>query len=114
MAESTSQRSTAYNNYSSIRAPWLTEAATLRKQKKLTQQVLTDLVGIHVVQIHGYEGGDAQPTLEVIRKLAIALSTSADEPVFDHNEREPDHDVQMQFESLAPFTRKRSKWPSRF
>ena len=78
---------------------------SLRKAKGLTQQALADEVGIHVVQIRRYEGGDAQPTLEVIRKLAIALSSSADALVFDHDEREPSDDLKMQFESISRFTK---------
>ena len=82
---------------------------TLRKQKKLTQQVLADQVGVHVVQIRRYEGGDAQPTLEVIRKLAIALSVSADVLVFDQDERGPSDDFRMQFEALGQFTAEEKK-----
>ncbi|MBL4827253.1 MAG: helix-turn-helix transcriptional regulator [Spongiibacteraceae bacterium] len=77
---------------------------TLRKSKKLTQQVLANQVGIHVVQVRRYEAGDAQPTLEVIRKLAIALSVSADALVFDKDERGPGDDFQMQFEAINRFT----------
>ena len=52
--------------------------ATLRKDKRFTQQALADLAGVHVAQIRRYEAGESQPTLDVIRKLAIALSVSAD------------------------------------
>ena len=83
--------------------------ATLRKEKKLTQQALADMVGVHVVQIRRYEGGDAQPTLEVIRKLAVALSVSADALVFDKDERGPSDDFKMQFEALSQFTSEEKK-----
>ena len=78
--------------------------ATLRKERKFTQQFLADQVGVHVVQIRRYEGGDVQPTLEVIRKLAIALSVSADVLVFDQDERGATDDFRMQFEALGRFT----------
>ncbi|MBL0379949.1 MAG: helix-turn-helix transcriptional regulator [Desulfofustis sp. PB-SRB1] len=48
-----------------------------QKEKGLTQQKLAKLVGLHVAQVRRYEGGTSQPTLEVIRKLAVALSVSA-------------------------------------
>lgn len=51
--------------------------------------------GVHVAQIRRYEGGDSQPTLEVIRKLAIALSVSADMLVFDKEERGPNDDLKL-------------------
>jgi transcriptional regulator with XRE-family HTH domain len=78
--------------------------AALRKEKKLTQQALADKVGVHVVQICRYESGDTQPTLEVIRKLAIALSVSADTLVFDKDERGPDDDLKLQFEAISQFS----------
>ena len=76
----------------------------LRKEKKLTQLALSKQVGVHVVQIRRYEAGDAQPTLEVIRKLAIALAVSADALVFDKDERGPDDELRLQFEALQKFT----------
>ena len=45
----------------------------LRKKKRgYTQQILTDKIGIHVIQIKRYEAGAAQPTLEVFRKIVLA------------------------------------------
>jgi transcriptional regulator with XRE-family HTH domain len=73
----------------------------LRKQKKLTQQALSDLIGIHVTQMRRYEAGTSQPTLEILRKLAIALSVSADMLLFDRNERGPDEDLRLHFEAAA-------------
>jgi transcriptional regulator with XRE-family HTH domain len=78
--------------------------SVLRKERQFTQQVLADKVGIHVVQLRRYEAGDSQPTLEVIRKLAISLSVSADMLVFDKDERGPDDELKLQFEALQQFT----------
>jgi transcriptional regulator with XRE-family HTH domain len=75
----------------------------LRKEKSLTQQALADLVGMHAIQIHRYESGSSQPTLEAIKKLAVALSVSADELVFDKDERDPDEDLRLQFEAISRF-----------
>ena len=77
--------------------------ATFRKRKGLTQLALADQVGMHVIQIRRYEGGASQPTLDVIRKLAIALSVSADELVFDKDERGPEEDLMLQFEAVSRF-----------
>jgi transcriptional regulator with XRE-family HTH domain len=74
--------------------------AALRRQKKLTQQALADAVGIHVSQLRRYEAGQSQPTLDVIRKLAVALSVSADLLVFDKDERGPGDDLRLQFEAI--------------
>ncbi len=83
--------------------------STLRKQRQLTQQALADLVGVHISQIRRYEGGESQPTLEVIRKLAVALSVSADVLVFDKDERGPEDEFRMRFEALGQFTEDEKK-----
>ena len=71
----------------------------LRKQKGLTQQALSDLTGVHLTQIRRYEGGVTLPTFEILRKLAVALSVSADLLLFDESERGPDDDLRLQFEA---------------
>lgn len=78
--------------------------AALRKERRFTQQALADKVGVHLSQIRRYEAGETQPTLDVIRKLAIALSVSADLLIFDTNERNPDDELRLQFEALSQFS----------
>jgi transcriptional regulator with XRE-family HTH domain len=60
-----------------------------RKHKGLTQQALADHVGIHVTQIRRYEAATSQPTLDVLRKLAVTLGISTDTLVFAESERGP-------------------------
>lgn len=79
------------------------QLAALRKHHGLTQQALAERVGIHVVQLRRYEGGTSQPTLDVIRRLATALSVSADLLLFGKNERGPDEDLRLQFEAVSRF-----------
>lgn len=74
---------------------------TLRKERKLTQQSLADLLGVHVMQIHRYETGRSQPSLEVIKKLAVALSVTTDALLFDSEERGPEDDLKLQFEAVS-------------
>ena len=59
----------------------------LRKEKSLTQQALADLAGLHVVQVRRYETNVSQPSLEAIRKLAVALSVSADALLFEEDQQ---------------------------
>ena len=75
--------------------------ATTRKQRGMTQQALADAVGIHVTQLRRYEGGKAQPTMGVLRDLAVALRVSADALLFEENERGPADDLRLQFEALS-------------
>jgi transcriptional regulator with XRE-family HTH domain len=74
---------------------------SLRKERGLTQQALAELVGMHISQIRRYESGQSQPTLDAIRKLAVALSVSADMLLFAKNERGPDEDLMLQFEAAS-------------
>ncbi len=76
---------------------------TLRKQKNWTQQQLADQVGVRVLQIRRYESGASQPTLDAIRRLALALGVTTDELIFDKNERGPDEDLRLQFEAVSRF-----------
>ena len=72
---------------------------SLRKERGLTQQALADLVGMHISQIRRYESSQSQPTLDAIRKLAVALNVSADMLLFEKDERGPDEDLKLQFEA---------------
>jgi transcriptional regulator with XRE-family HTH domain len=78
--------------------------AALRKERSLTQLALAEKVGCHVTMIRRYEINETQPTLEVIRNLAIALSVSADMLIFEGTERGPDEELRLQFEALNQFS----------
>lgn len=73
----------------------------IRKQRGMTQQVVADEVGVHVTQLRRYEAGTAQPTADVLRRLAIALRTSADTLLFGEDERGPDEELRLQFEAAC-------------
>jgi transcriptional regulator with XRE-family HTH domain len=61
--------------------------AAVRRERDLTQAVLAERASIHPSQLHRYEAGSAQPTLDVLRRLAVALSVSTDSLVFDDDAR---------------------------
>ncbi len=90
-----------------VLSPWFSNMefperlTALRKARGLTQQALADAIGMAVLQIRRYEGGTSQPTLDVIRRLAIALGVSADALVFDPGERGPDDALRYQFETVS-------------
>ena len=77
------------------------QLAVIRKKRGYTQQALADKVGIHVTQIKRYESGSAQPTLEVFRKIVLALNVNADSMLFEGNERGPDDDLRLHFEAVS-------------
>lgn len=78
-----------------------TRLATARKHAGLTQQVLADRVGIHVSQLRRYEAGTNQPTLDVLRAIAVALSVTTDSLVFGDTERGPrSENLRLRMEAL--------------
>lgn len=77
---------------------------TLRKQQGLTQQALADRVDVHVTLLRRYEAGKTQPNLDTLRRIALALSVSADLLLFDENERGPTDDLKLQFEATNRLT----------
>lgn len=77
--------------------------AALRKAKAWTQQELANRTGLSVIQLHRYEKGTSQPSLDAIKKLALALSTTSDDLVFGKDERGPDEDLRLQFETISRF-----------
>lgn len=77
------------------------QLVVLRKKRGFTQQMLADEVGIHVTQIKRYEAGTAQPTLEVFRKIVLALNVTADEMMFESGDRGPSEDLRLHFEAVS-------------
>jgi transcriptional regulator with XRE-family HTH domain len=70
----------AYATFVPINHDWTVKfpqhLALLRKERGLTQPQLAEKIGLHVAQIRRYEAGTSQPTLDVIRSLAVALGVS--------------------------------------
>ena len=62
---------------------------------------MADKVGVHVVQLRPCEAGRAQPPLDVLKHMAIALSVSTDALVFDENERGFGDELRLQVEAVA-------------
>ncbi|MBL1432752.1 MAG: helix-turn-helix transcriptional regulator [Gammaproteobacteria bacterium] len=76
----------------------------LRRDRDLTQHEMADAIGVHVNQIRRYEAGSTQPSLEVLKKIAVAMSITIDSLVFDDNERGPDEQLKLQFEAISHLT----------
>ena len=75
--------------------------AALRKEFGFTQQQMADKIGMHVSQLKRYEAGSSQPTIEVFRRIALALNVSADMLLFEVDERGPDDRLKLQFEAVS-------------
>jgi transcriptional regulator with XRE-family HTH domain len=72
----------------------------IRKEKNLSVPDLARLSSIHAVQLRRYEKGESQPTLDALRKLAIALNIPGDVLLFDDQERQPPENFLLQFNAL--------------
>ena len=78
----------------------------LRKTKGLTQQQMAEAAEIHLTQVNRYEAGSSQPSLEALKKIAVALGVTTDSLLFEEAERGPDEDLRLQFETIAKMPRK--------
>ena len=81
--------------------PFPVRLAALRKQRGLTQEALANRIGITKTQVYRYENGSSQPTLEVIKKMAIALSVTTDQLIFEEDERQPDESLVLLMEGVS-------------
>jgi len=81
----------------------------LRKERKLGVAELAEAAGVHSTQLRRYEKGESQPTLDVLRKLAIALNVPGDMLLFDEDERQPPEDLAMQLEAISRFNPEEKK-----
>lgn len=73
----------------------------LRKERGLTQQGMAEAIGIHVNSLKKYESGQAQPSLEALKKIALALHVSTDFLLFEEHERGPCEELALQFEAVS-------------
>lgn len=74
---------------------------TARKQRGLTQQGLADAIGIHLSQVRRYEAATSQPTLDVLKRIAVALSVTIDHLAFGEDERGPGDDLRLHLEAAG-------------
>ena len=72
----------------------------LRKKNKLTQPQMAEKVGIHMSQVKRYELGQAQPSIEILKKIATAFNVTSDWLIFDDDERELPIGLQLMFEAV--------------
>jgi transcriptional regulator with XRE-family HTH domain len=67
---------------------------------------MAGLIGVGIAQMRRYEKGNSSPTLEVIKNIARTLGVSADELIFDVDERVAaakilDRNLLEQFEQIS-------------
>ena len=92
-----------------LRMSFPARLVALRKQRGWTQQTLADALGLHLTQVKRYESGASQPSLDALKKIALTLSVSLDELVFDASERGPDEALRLKFEAVRLFDKDERK-----
>ena len=73
----------------------------LRKEHHLTQQQMADKAGMHITQVKRYEAGQAQPSIEILKKIATAFNVTTDWLIFEAGERELPDSLQLKFEAVS-------------
>jgi transcriptional regulator with XRE-family HTH domain len=54
----------------------------IRTDKNISQQELADIIGVHYTHVSRYERNLAQPSIEVVKKIAEALDVSIDTLIY--------------------------------
>nr|WP_240002118.1 helix-turn-helix domain-containing protein [Photorhabdus bodei] len=91
----------SHSVYWCLSMPLSERLITLRKQRSLSQQAMADAIGIHANSWKKYETGQAQPSLDVLKKIATSLNVSTDFLLFDEHERVPVDELSLQFEAIS-------------
>nr|WP_226888224.1 helix-turn-helix transcriptional regulator [Pectobacterium aquaticum] len=86
-----------------------TRILRLRKQHALTQPQMADKIGIHLTQIRRYESGEAQPSLDILKRIAITFNVSTDWLIFEEEEREPQDALKLKFEAIKQMDEEEKK-----
>lgn len=73
----------------------------LRKDNQLTQQEMADKVGMHITQVRRYEAEQAQPSIELLKKIAVAFNVTTDWLIFEESERDLPGGLQLKFEAVS-------------
>jgi transcriptional regulator with XRE-family HTH domain len=81
----------------------------LRKQRNLSQTAMAEVIGIHPNSLKKYETGQAQPSLDILKKIATTFNVSTDFLIFEDHERVPTDDFALQFEAISQFATNEQK-----
>ena len=76
----------------------------LRKEYQLTQQEMADKCGMHITQVRRYEANQAQPSIEILKKIALAFNVTTDWLIFEEGERHLPDNLQLKFEAVSQMT----------
>jgi transcriptional regulator with XRE-family HTH domain len=65
-----------------------------------SQKVRGTKTGVLTTQVRRYESGEAQPSLDILKRIAITFNVSADWLIFEDGEREPQDELKLKFEAI--------------
>ncbi len=56
---------------------------------------------VHIIQVKRYEAGQAQPSVEQLKKIATAFNVTTDWMIFEDGERDLPKGLQLKFEAVS-------------
>ena len=56
------------------------------------------------MQARRYESGEAQPSLDILKKIATTSNVTTDWLIFENGEREPQDELELKFEGVKQMT----------
>ncbi len=79
----------------------------IRRESGLSQAEVAEAASVHLVQMSGYETGRALTSVEAVKGLAIELSVSTDDLIFEPGESIVSRDGQLLFVAVQSLDKKR-------
>lgn len=80
-----------------------TKIKEIRKQKKITQKALADVLGIAEITIRKYESNEREPNLEMLQKIATALEVSLSKLLIPTNHKDLDMENYVEIASFLKY-----------
>ncbi|ODS25038.1 hypothetical protein AB835_00600 [Candidatus Endobugula sertula] len=62
---------------------------------------MADIIGIHANSLKKYEAGQAQPSIDVLKKIALELHINTDCLLFGAHERGPSENLALQLKAVT-------------
>ena len=56
---------------------------------------------MHITQVRRYEAEQAQPSIEILKKIALAFNVTSDWLIFEEDERALPDTLQLKFEAVS-------------
>jgi transcriptional regulator with XRE-family HTH domain len=65
---------------------------------------MADKCAMHITQVRRYEAEQAQPSIEILKKIALSFNVTTDWLIFEEGERNLPNNLQLKFDAVSQMT----------